>query len=173
MKFNLFFNLLLLVCGVFALQPALAQDKHTISGYIASSANGEALNSAKIYVPSLNKGAITNNYGFYSLTLPSGIYEIEFRFTGLTPLKKTVDLTLKNVSLNVELGLKDGEKVYDATGLTFEKQRSDLFRHGILGLWFLNIGTGDLIIKTSGAQNHTFDLPNVISIESKIKAIEL
>ena len=52
MKFNLFFNLLLLVCGVFALQPALAQYKDNISGYIASISDGDALNSAKIYVPS-------------------------------------------------------------------------------------------------------------------------
>ena len=137
MKFNLFFNLLLLVCGVFALQPALAQDKHTISGYIASSANGEALNSAKIYVPSINKGAITNNYGFYSLTLPSGIYEIEFRFTGLTTLKKTVDLTLENVTLNVELGLKDGEKVYDEVVVSGKK--GDNVNSAKLGQMELNI----------------------------------
>jgi len=81
-------------------------------------------------------------------------------------------VTFSPGQLRVRTEIGDGEKVYDATGLTFEKQTSDLFRHGILGLWFLNIGTGDLIIKTSGAQNHTFNLPNVISIKSKIKAIE-
>jgi len=85
---------------------------------------------------------------------------------------RQIYVTFSPGQLRVRTEIGDGEKVYDATGLTFEKQRSDLFRHGILGLWFLNIGTGDLIIKTSGAQNHTFDLPNVISIESKIKAIE-
>jgi hypothetical protein len=137
MKFNLFLNLLVLVCGVFSLQSALAQDKHTISGYIASSSNGEALNSAKIYVPSLNKGAITNNYGFYSLTLPSGIYEIEFRFTGLNTIKKTVDLTSENVSLNVELGLKDGEKVYDEVVVSGKK--GDNVNSAKLGQMELNI----------------------------------
>lgn len=85
---------------------------------------------------------------------------------------RQIYVTFSPGQLRVRTEIGDGEKVYDATGLTFEKQRSDIFRHGILGLWFLNIGTGDLIIKTSGAQNHTFDLPNVISIESKIKAIE-
>ncbi len=74
------------------------------------------------------------------------------------------------VRVRTEIG--DGEKVYDSYGLTFEKQRSDLFRHWILGLSFLNIGTGDLIIKTSGAQMHTFDLPNVLCVDSKIRAIE-
>src|SRR5207244_492594 len=52
-----------------------------------------------------------------------------------------------------------GEKVYDAIGLTLERQRADLFRHYILGL-----GSGDLIVKTSGAQAHHFDLPNVLFI---------
>ena len=85
---------------------------------------------------------------------------------------RQIYVTFSPGQLRVRTEIGDGEKVYDATGLTFEKQRSDIFRHGILGLWFLRIGTGDLIIKTSGAQNHTFDLPNVIAIESKIKAIE-
>ena len=85
---------------------------------------------------------------------------------------RQIYVTFSPGQLRVRTEIGDGEKVYDATGLTFEKQRSDIFRHGILGLWFLNIGTGDLIIKTSGAQNHTFDLPNVIWLEYKIKSIE-
>ena len=95
------------------------------------------------------------------------IWLISFMF-----FDRQIYVTFSPGQLRVRTEIGDGEKVYDATGLTFEKQRSDIFRHGILGLWFLNIGTGDLIIKTSGAQNHTFDLPNVISVESKIKAIE-
>jgi len=60
-----------------------------------------------------------------------------------------------------------GEKVYDATGLTLERQKGDLFRHYILGL-----GSGDLIVKTHGAQAHHFDLPNVLFIGRKLQAIE-
>jgi hypothetical protein len=60
-----------------------------------------------------------------------------------------------------------GEKVYDTMGMTLERQRSDLFRHLILGL-----GSGDLIIRTTGAQAHHFDLPNVLWISSKVQQIE-
>src|SRR5262249_27695669 len=60
-----------------------------------------------------------------------------------------------------------GEKVYDTIGLTLERQRSDLFRHLILGL-----GSGDLVVKTSGAQAHHFDLPNVLFISKKVQMIE-
>src|SRR5262249_47200411 len=37
-----------------------------------------------------------------------------------------------------------GEQVYDAVGMTLQKQRSDLFRH-----WILGLGSGDLVVKTS------------------------
>ena len=60
-----------------------------------------------------------------------------------------------------------GEQVYDATGMTVEKHRSDLFRH-----WILGLGSGDLIVKTSGAQAHHFDLPNVLFVGRKLAQIE-
>jgi hypothetical protein len=59
------------------------------------------------------------------------------------------------------------EKVYDTTGLTIEKHRSDWFRHIILGF-----GSGDLSIKTSGADRHEILMPNVAFIGFKIDAIE-
>ncbi|MFO0926431.1 MAG: hypothetical protein U0736_05250 [Gemmataceae bacterium] len=60
-----------------------------------------------------------------------------------------------------------GEKVYDTIGLTLERQRADLFRHYILGL-----GSGDLVVRTTGAQAHHFDLPNVLFINKKVQQIE-
>jgi hypothetical protein len=61
----------------------------------------------------VNKGALSNSYGFYSLTLPSGIHEVEFRYTGFPTVRQTIDLRTKDVSLNVELGFKDGEISFD------------------------------------------------------------
>lgn len=60
-----------------------------------------------------------------------------------------------------------GEQVYDATGMTLEKKRSDFFRH-----WLLGFGSGDLVVKTSGAQAHHFDLPNVLFVNKKKEMIE-
>jgi hypothetical protein len=59
------------------------------------------------------------------------------------------------------------EKVYDTTNLSLEKRRDDWFRHLILGF-----GTGDLTIKTAGADRHEIVLPNVSFIAFKIQAIE-
>jgi hypothetical protein len=69
--------------------------------------------------------------------------------------------------LKVRLEIGGGEKAYDTAGMTIEKQRSDLFRH-----WILGLGSGDLIVNTSGAQVQHFDLPNVLFIGRKVQQIE-
>ena len=70
-----------------------------------------------------------------------------------------------NFRVCTEIGA--GEKVYDTMGLKLERQPSDLFRHYLLGL-----GAGDLIVKTSGATNETFDLHNVLWVDWKVQRIE-
>jgi hypothetical protein len=102
--FLLFFQFLFLII--------IAQNKSTLSGYVNDSKNGEALIGVKVFIPSLNQGAVTNNYGFYSLTVNSGVYSVEFR-SGIYPSEsKEVDLT-KDVRLDVELGtnVKDLKEV--------------------------------------------------------------
>jgi hypothetical protein len=69
--------------------------------------------------------------------------------------------------LRVKTEIGGAEKVYDASGMTLEKQRSDLFRH-----WLLGMGSGDLIVRTSGAQPQQFDMPNVLFIGRKVHAIQ-
>jgi hypothetical protein len=70
-------------------------------------------------------------------------------------------------NLRLQLAIGDGETTYDTTGMTIQKQRSDLFRH-----WILGLGSGDLIVTTTGAQSHHFDLPNVLSIGRRVREIE-
>lgn len=60
-----------------------------------------------------------------------------------------------------------GEKVYDTMGMQIERHRDDLFRH-----WVLGLGSGDLTVRTSGAQPHTITMPNVLFIAKKLRDIE-
>ena len=73
--------------------------------------------------------------------------------------------TTGQVKVCAEVG--EGEKVYDVTGLHFEKLRSDFFRHVVLGM-----GSGDLVVHTSGADSREFRFDNVLNIDKKIKDIE-
>jgi hypothetical protein len=54
---------------------------------------------------------------------------------------------------------------YDATGLRFEKRGQDFFHDIVLGL-----GAGDLLLTTSGKD--TIQIPNVLLVDRKVKAIE-
>lgn len=80
---------------------------------------------------------------------------------------RQIYMTFTPGQLRVRTEIGGGEKVYDAVGMTMEKQRSDLLRH-----WLLGLGSGDLIVRTSGAQAHQFEMPNVLFISRKVKAIE-
>jgi hypothetical protein len=58
------------------------QQRYTISGYIKDADNGEDLIGATVYVPELGIGAVSNVYGFFSLTLPRGEYNLRFTMVG-------------------------------------------------------------------------------------------
>jgi hypothetical protein len=81
---------------------ALAQEKYTISGYVKSAETGEELIGATVAVRALNAGVSANVYGFYSLTLPEGSYEVTYSYVGFQELKKTINLN-QNIQENIEL----------------------------------------------------------------------
>lgn len=55
---------------------------HTISGYISDINSGEPLINATIYESKNAKGTVTNEYGFFSLTLPKGNVKINISYVG-------------------------------------------------------------------------------------------
>ena len=65
----------------------------TISGYVKESTTGEVLIGATIMVESLQKGAVTNAYGFYSITLPKGKYSFICSFIGYDDQIQTLTLS--------------------------------------------------------------------------------
>lgn len=80
---------------------------------------------------------------------------------------KQVYMVFSPGQFRVRLEIGDAETAYDTAGMTIQKQRSDLFRH-----WILGLGSGDLIVRTAGAQTHQFDMPNVLFLGRKVKEIE-
>ena len=67
---------------VFSFFNSLSQDRYTISGFIQDFNSGESLIGVSIYESKSFKGTSTNQYGFYSLTLDKGEYEIVYSFIG-------------------------------------------------------------------------------------------
>ncbi len=96
-------RILALLTLLFSSFLSIAQETSTLSGIITDAGSGETVIGAKVYIPELRVGAMTNNYGFYSLSVPKGSYTVEFRMAGVDTETRTVDLAA-DVRLDIEIG---------------------------------------------------------------------
>ena len=76
--------------------------KVTLSGYVRDWSNGELLIGVTVYCTELKTGAVTNTYGFYSLSLSPGKYTMRYSYIGFTTQEKEVELN-SNQTLNIDL----------------------------------------------------------------------
>lgn len=75
---------------------------YTISGFLEDSLSGERLVAANVYDYISGKGTTTNEYGFYSLSIPRGKAALGFSYLGFNP--KTYQINIqKNLHFNVPL----------------------------------------------------------------------
>ncbi|WP_281323605.1 TonB-dependent receptor [Flavobacterium aestivum] len=82
---------------------SFSQEKFTLSGTISDANNNETLIGVNVLIPQLKTSAITNEYGFYSITLPKGSYTIQITSVGFQTIEETIDLnqnTKKNFKLS-------------------------------------------------------------------------
>lgn len=79
-----------------------AQTTHTLSGYLIDHASGEPLIGANVYELNERKGAATNLYGFYSLTLSPGSHRVRISSVGYQPDTLTLTLT-QDTTVNLSL----------------------------------------------------------------------
>lgn len=85
-----------------------SQDKFTVSGHITNAASGEELigSTVKTTVDGKIVGTVANSYGFYSLTLPKGNYELVYSFIGFEPDTFSVQLN-SSQKIDIELAEKN------------------------------------------------------------------
>ncbi|MEO1258298.1 MAG: TonB-dependent receptor [Bacteroidota bacterium] len=92
---------------VLAVTGPLAAQESTlnVSGTVIDTESGETLIGATIYSAASASGTSTNEYGFYSLTLPQGndSIDIEFSYVGFQPTTRRI-LPKGDLQLNIELG---------------------------------------------------------------------
>ena len=67
-----------------------AQEKFTFNGYVKDSISGETLIGANVLAKETGKGVSSNQYGFFSVTLPKGTYVFTCSFVGY----RTMDFNL-------------------------------------------------------------------------------
>lgn len=116
---------------------ALAKAPKTLSGYIEDIESGERLPNANIYLKDFSKGVTSNAYGYYSLTLPKGIHNVIYSFTGYSDISEFFELKEdKTINIQMQPSIKLNEivildkyntiedRVSDAVALPLEKLRS-------------------------------------------------
>ncbi len=82
--------------------PGFSQEKVTISGTITAANSNETIIGANIVIKEIPAYTSTNEYGFYSITIPKGNYKIEISSIGFQTKEITIDLN-KNTKLNVSI----------------------------------------------------------------------
>ena len=95
---NVFF-----IAFVFLLNCQLAAQRFTISGKISDDETGEDLIGAAVSINSGQTGTSSNEYGFYTISLPAGKVIVDFSYIGLGAKRFTLDLnadTVLNISLS-------------------------------------------------------------------------
>ncbi|WP_029489221.1 TonB-dependent receptor [Ochrovirga pacifica] len=79
-----------------------AQEKYTLTGTVKDANSGETLIGVSIVDKGSFRGTVTNEYGFYSLTLTEGVHTVEISYIGYTTIRKEIKLR-KNQQLNLNL----------------------------------------------------------------------
>jgi hypothetical protein len=79
-----------------------SQEKVTVSGKVIDSNNNETLIGVLVEIPALKISTFTNEYGFFSLTIPPGSYAIQASTIGYET--KTTKISLQeNSKLDLEI----------------------------------------------------------------------
>ncbi len=99
--------------------PLIAQ-KYTISGYISDKETGEKLIAANVFDQKSIAGTVSNNYGFYSLTLPADSVNLSFSYIGFQPQELRLLLN-KDITLDIKLGTSLNLEVVEVIGEKLEK----------------------------------------------------
>jgi hypothetical protein len=104
-----------------------------------------------------------NAFGYLAISLPLFV----LWFVVVLFFDRRVYMVFVPGQLRVRREIGTNEVVYDTLGMVVAKRRSDLFRH-----WLLGFGSGDLVVKTAGANSQQFELHNVLFVGDKLRLVQ-
>ena len=105
----------------------------TLSGYIKSNA-GAPIDGASVQVEKLKRGAVANQQGYYTITLPAGRHELLVKRVGMEDTRRAVFL-YSNGLLDIEME----ERVTSLDEITIQADETSQVRNTKLGAEKLNI----------------------------------
>ena len=120
---NFKIHLLVIVSCFFIGSGLFAQERFTLSGTVSDLKNNETLIGVTVVITELKTGTTTNEYGFYSISLPKGTYTLEISYIGFETVTSTIVLD-KNIRNNVSL--KESVQLLNEVVLTDRKVRTEI-----------------------------------------------
>jgi hypothetical protein len=88
--------------AILSVFPAFAQEKFTLSGTILDAQNNETLIGVSIYLPELKMGTTTNEYGYYSLSVPKGEHTLQISYIGFATVSEKISIS-RNTKKTIHL----------------------------------------------------------------------
>ena len=116
-KFIAFFILILYSSTAFS------QEKFTLSGIIMDANTNETLIGVNVIIPQLKTGVTTNEYGFYSITVPQGTHTIQISSLGYQILEESISL---NQNLKKNFNLYSNETTLKEVVVNGNKTKTDI-----------------------------------------------
>ncbi|MDZ7899682.1 MAG: TonB-dependent receptor [Arcicella sp.] len=131
--------------------------KVTLSGYVHEQGSKESLSNVSVMIPTLKVGTQTNNYGFFSLTIPSSTeVEITFSSLGYQVQKRTIKAT-ENQRIEVEISVKST----DLKEVIVSSERQE------------RVSENEQMSTVSLSINQIKDIPAILGEKDVMKALQL
>lgn len=150
------FLVYLCILGLFSLQDIFAQKRVTVSGYVRDADTGEELIGANIFIQETGNGTISNQYGYYVVSLAPGFYTLVYSYIGYNSVSKALNFTLDE-SLSIEL--KESSSNIEEVTITAEAPNSNI----------TSLETGSTKLMISSIRK----IPALLGEVDVIKAIQL
>ena len=100
-----------------------AQERYTLSGTISEASSNETLIGVTVAISELKTGTTTNEYGFYSITLPKGQYQVIISYLGFQEVVQTINL---NQDLRQNFSLVEKTEELQEVVVTEDVERLDI-----------------------------------------------
>ncbi len=100
-------------------------ERFVLSGTVSQTGSNETLIGVNVLIPQFNTGTITNEYGFYSITLDKGVYEVVYSSLGYETVVKNVDL---NRNTRIDILLSESTETLDEIVIQQDIERLNIRR---------------------------------------------
>ncbi|MBU2946078.1 TonB-dependent receptor [Zobellia uliginosa] len=116
---------------------SFSQQRYTLSGTISEASSNETLIGVTIVFPELQTGVTTNEYGFYSISLPEGEYQLQVSYLGFQDILKTITL---DADQKMNFSLEESAEQLQEVVVTEDVEKMDV-RKPQMSVNSLSVGT--------------------------------